>query len=237
MTRSRPVRHRVPASVVDVVRLPEPFVRITLMLGGAEGVRFDGPTRWVKLFVVDPDTGAQVGRAYTVRRQRSAEIELDIVLHGNGPVARWAESPLLGEVVTVAGPRGGFTHPKPGTPYLLAGDESAAPAIASILESLPVGHGKVTVVLEGGEHLLPSTDPTMTSVCSLRRSEGMKKGTLITPALRALPKPSAGSVIWVAGEGGAVKQARTLFLDEWGLDRDEFSTKGYWKYGEPDHRD
>jgi NADPH-dependent ferric siderophore reductase len=234
---ARAVRHRVPASVVDVVRLSETFVRITLVLGGAGGVRFDGPTRWVKLFVTDPDTGAQAGRAYTVRQQRFAEIDLDIVLHGGGPVARWAESPLLGEVVTVAGPRGGFTHPAPGAAYLLAGDESAAPAIASILGSLPDGHGRVTAVLEGGADALPPVDPMRTSVCSLQRSAGTRKGSLLTPALRALPRPSAGSVIWVAGEAGAVHEARRLFLDEWGLDRGAFSAKGYWKYGEADHRE
>ncbi|MEV6873115.1 siderophore-interacting protein [Amycolatopsis sp. NPDC051128] len=234
---TRPVRHRVPASVVDVVRLSETFVRITLVLGGAHGVRFDDPAGWVKLFVTDPDTGAQVGRAYTVRQQRFAEIDLDIVLHGNGPVARWAEAPLLGEVVTVAGPRGGFTHPEPGPAYLLAGDESAAPAIASILGSLPEGHGRVTAILEGGEHELPPVDPARTSVCSLRRRAGTKKGALLAPALRALPKPSANSVIWVAGEAGAVHEARRLFLGEWGLERGEFTAKGYWKYGEADHRE
>ena len=90
-------------------------------------------------------------RTYTVREWRDAERELivDMVLHTSeasdgGPASNWATAAEIGSRLHVIGPardvprgRGGIEF-DPGTArhLLLAGDETAVPAIASILESL-----------------------------------------------------------------------------------------------------
>lgn len=89
-------------------------------------------------------------RTYTVRATRPArrEIDIDFVLHGDaGPASAWAARAVTGDEAWVVGPDGRSPEsgvgiewrPGSATHVLLAGDETAAPAITSILESLPEG--------------------------------------------------------------------------------------------------
>jgi NADPH-dependent ferric siderophore reductase len=98
-------------------------------------------------------------RTYTVRAVRSdpVEVDVDFVLHGaTGPASAWAEEARLGDEVVLVGPNalfegptGGFEwHPPAGASSLLiAGDETAVPAICAIVESLPEGQ-RACVLLE-----------------------------------------------------------------------------------------
>ncbi|MCD4524323.1 siderophore-interacting protein [Nocardioides sp. cx-173] len=90
-------------------------------------------------------------RTYTVRDVRGSGVDtrlvVDIVLHiGDGPVgpgAAWAEEVSVGDRVVMMAPRRGSAFGGiefvPGTAdrLLLAGDETAVPAVASILADLP----------------------------------------------------------------------------------------------------
>jgi NADPH-dependent ferric siderophore reductase len=86
-------------------------------------------------------------RVYTVRavRQAQRELDVDFVVHGDGPAARWLASAASGDELIVIGPdalsensRLGIDwHPGEATTLLLVGDETAAPAIAGILSALP----------------------------------------------------------------------------------------------------
>ena len=89
-------------------------------------------------------------RTYTVRAVRAAvgEVDVDFVVHGDaGPAARWILAAREGDEVIIVGPDalsidshvGIDWRPGDATTVLLAGDETAAPAICSILESLPAG--------------------------------------------------------------------------------------------------
>ncbi len=86
-------------------------------------------------------------RTYTVRRIDPVARELDIdfvVHHDAGPAGTWADRVQAGESVLIVGPderspysRTGIDwHPGGARRLLLAGDETAAPAICAILESL-----------------------------------------------------------------------------------------------------
>ncbi|MCW2696159.1 MAG: Siderophore-interacting protein, partial [Modestobacter sp.] len=72
-------------------------------------------------------------RRYTCRRQDPAagEIDVDFVLHGDGPAATWAAAAAPGDVLGVAtsAPLGDA----PAGWLLLVGDETALPAIGRIL--------------------------------------------------------------------------------------------------------
>lgn len=88
-------------------------------------------------------------RTYTTRavRPERSEVDVDVVLHGDsGPASRWANrvqvgAPLvlIGPNALADGPHGGveFRVPTDHRPVLLAGDETAVPAILRILEQLP----------------------------------------------------------------------------------------------------
>ncbi|MFT4283720.1 MAG: siderophore-interacting protein [Protaetiibacter sp.] len=96
-------------------------------------------------------------RTYTIRGFEGEELLVDFALHGpEGPAVRWAIDAALGDELLVLGPHaahpgpyGGidFVPPARSDHHLLAGDETAAPAIARILEQLPQD-ARGTVVVE-----------------------------------------------------------------------------------------
>lgn len=106
-------------------------------------------TRWREL----PEERRNPFRTYTIRavRPERRELDVDMVVHeaatGDGPAVRWLRRAELGDRLVVVGPDARAADPtvgldwRPGTArhLLLAGDETAAPAICSIVESLPSG--------------------------------------------------------------------------------------------------
>ena len=65
------------------------------------------------------------------------ELDVEIVLHGAGPLSTWAASARPGAHLAVAGTGRGYTVDPDGLDVLLAGDESAVPAIGVLLGALP----------------------------------------------------------------------------------------------------
>lgn len=98
-------------------------------------------------------------RTYTTRHVRNdvGEVDIDMVAHEvQGPASAWIASAEIGDEVLVVAPTTAhqgvsygidFVPPAHADQILLAGDETAAPAIAVILEQLP-RHACGTVVLE-----------------------------------------------------------------------------------------
>lgn len=139
-------------------------------------------------------------RTYTVRALRSEprEVDVDFVLHGaTGPASAWAETAAVGDEVVLIGanarfpgPTGGFEwHPPVDASCLLiAGDETAVPAICSIVESLPAGR-RARVLLEVPEagDVLNLAAPAGVEVTWLPRSTGAgapaARGALLTTAV------------------------------------------------------
>jgi NADPH-dependent ferric siderophore reductase len=98
-------------------------------------------------------------RTYTVRavRPEIGEVDVDFVLHGaTGPASAWAETASVGDQIVLIGPNGRFPGPTGGFEWhppmdasclLVAGDETAVPAICAIVETLPAGR-RARVLLE-----------------------------------------------------------------------------------------
>lgn len=122
---------------------------------------FDAPDGMVSLYrstvaLPQPPTW----RTYTVRRIDPAGTELlvDLVLHGTtSPSARWLRAAEVGDELVVVGPDERSAQSRSGIEWapggagriLLAGDETALPALAGIAESGTVrGDAEVCVVVE-----------------------------------------------------------------------------------------
>jgi NADPH-dependent ferric siderophore reductase len=111
--------------------------------------------RWRAL----PDARRNPMRSYTVRAARplDREVDVDFVLHGpTGPASAWAEQAAPGNGVVLIGPNARFAGHPGGVEWrppagardlLLAGDETAVPALSAIAEALPRGTG-ARVLLE-----------------------------------------------------------------------------------------
>jgi NADPH-dependent ferric siderophore reductase len=139
--------------------------RIKVILPGPAGSLADMPSgddwydRWRDL----PDDRRPVLRTFTVRAARPgrSEVDVDFVLHcvddGHaGPASRWAAAARPGDEAILLGPdrpgRGRawgceWAPPPHARRLLLAGDETAVPAVSAVLEGLPDGAG-ATALLE-----------------------------------------------------------------------------------------
>ncbi|MGW6913801.1 siderophore-interacting protein [Kitasatospora sp. NPDC054939] len=231
-------------TVTAVAPLTSALVRLTLGGPTLDRLEIQHPTQWVKLAIPD---GTK--RAYTVRHHRPGqqEVDLDVVLHGNGPAARWAATARPGDPAQLIGPRGSLRPLDDGRPLLLAADESALPAALTVLEALPPGIPVTawfeiadpadTLPLPPGRSAVwlprttaePRTAPTARTPAS-----GRPKAALLVEALRAAELPPGPA--WLAGEAGAVTTIRRHLLDDRGFAREDVQAKGYWKLGEADHK-
>jgi NADPH-dependent ferric siderophore reductase len=102
-------------------------------------------------------------RTITVRNVDAAahQIALDIVTHGEHGVAGvWAATAQPGQVMYLMGPGGAYTPDPAADWHLLAGDESALPAIATALEALPANAiGKAFIEVAGPDDIISLTAP------------------------------------------------------------------------------
>ncbi|MCV2491613.1 siderophore-interacting protein [Geodermatophilus sp. YIM 151500] len=126
----------------------------------ARGLR-DCPTGadWYAEWRALPEGHRNPMRTYTVRAARplEREVDVDFVLHGaTGPASTWAGRAAPGDEAVLVGPNARFAEPTGGVEWrppadarqlLLAGDETAVPAVCAIAESLPAGTA-ARVVLE-----------------------------------------------------------------------------------------
>ncbi|MFD0349874.1 siderophore-interacting protein [Kitasatospora aburaviensis] len=144
-------------------------------------------------------------------------MDIDVVLHGNGPAARWAARTRPGEPVRLAGPRGRRPTFDGAAHILLAADESALPAAFTILEQLPPGI-RVSAYFEVSEpaDTLPVDTAAELTTTWLPRSGAHPKGELLADTVRAVDVPD-GTHAWLAGEAGSVAAVRRHLLTDWAL--------------------
>jgi NADPH-dependent ferric siderophore reductase len=155
-------------------------------------------------------------RTYTVRAARPLECEVDVdfVLHGpTGPASAWAERAEAGDEVVLFGPNARFPGPTGGVAWLppagarsllLAGDETAVPAISAIAEALPYGTAaRVLLEVPTEDDVLDLEVPADVRLTWLPRRCGSTTrplGTLLTAAVCAAADEIGGSAIGADGD-------------------------------------
>jgi len=120
---------------------------------------------WYPQWLAAPGDQRPLLRTYTVRGARPClgEVDVDFVLHGAspgdhapaGPASRWAMTARAGDQLVVVGPDrpgtgrawGREWAPPEGGRLLLAGDETAVPAVCAVLEALEPEAARRTVAL------------------------------------------------------------------------------------------
>ncbi len=227
--------------VAEQIALVTPHMkRITVDGTCLPTFRHSLPAQWLKVFV----PGATSGRAYTVRRfdAASGKLDLDFVLHGdNGQVSAWAARAEPGDTFKISGthPRSGFAIEPASARYLLLGDETALPAIGGILESLSA-HARVDAFVElacSSEEQVIESAATVNLTWLHRNTATRGTSSALEMAARTIQRPAEDTVIWIAAESSVVQGLRKLALSDWGIDPSQLHAAGYWKRGEPNHRD
>ncbi|GAA4488214.1 siderophore-interacting protein [Actinoallomurus oryzae] len=211
------------------VFLPHPHQETPVVPTGDD----DWYARWRAM---DPDVRA-VMRTYTVSGQRREPEEFDVefALHGDGgPASRWAASARPGDRVAVLGPttedNGGVDfRPPPDTGWvLLAGDETALPALTGILDWLPPGtRARAWIEVPHAEDIRRLPTEADAEITWLVRGQA---GSAVE-AIRAAALPAGVPYAWIAGEAGAVRTLRRHLVGERGFDRRAVTFTGYWRRG------
>ncbi|TWD16095.1 siderophore-interacting protein [Marihabitans asiaticum] len=179
----------------------------------------------------------EVTRTYTIRSfdRVTQEMAIDFVVHGDAGLAGpWAARAQPGEEISFRGPGGAWAPDPSADVHLLAGDESAVPAIAAAMEQLPVG-ARAEVVIEvadaGGELDLPGCPGAR--ITWVRRDEtGLGYGHALAAAVRDLEWPRGRVAAFAHGNADMVKDLRRYLFVERGLPRDQVSISGYWRTGQ-----
>ncbi|MGY0500350.1 siderophore-interacting protein [Nocardia sp. FBN12] len=249
-TGSRPRLVTYRAIVTRVRHVGPQFVRVTL--GGPEMRNYEtGETAArVKVFVpTDPDADpvaptlppssfefpagadAPVARTYTVRAHRpeSGEIDIDFVVHPNGPGGRWAAGARVGDVITISH---GVGQSLPGgiRDLLLVGDPSSLPAIMTILHSAdPSIARRVLLLADGPSDVLPLEPAARDCGRWLYPNGASNAGTALADAVRGELSARHPDYVWVAGEATTLIQVRRVLRDDGAYTKATSKIAGYWR--------
>jgi NADPH-dependent ferric siderophore reductase len=251
--RARPARPQAVLSVLHRERISPHTVRITAGGPGFGALRMNEFTdKYAKIIFADPglgltppyDLGAlreslpparlPVTRTYTLRRadEQRQQVTIDFVVHGDeGIAAPWAARAEPGDTLTLSGASGAYL-PDPGRDWhLLAGDESALPAICSALDALP-GDARGIAYLETSDpgEYLDATVPSGMEVSWLHRPQPGSRPHLLADALLAGSWLSGRVDVFAHGERESMKAVRAALKVRLG-DGDRLSLSGYWASG------
>jgi NADPH-dependent ferric siderophore reductase len=184
-----------------------------------------------------PSATRPVLRNYTVRELRAdaRELDVDFVVHGDeGPASRWAQRAQPGETVALLDQGRGYDHAPDTDFHLLAGDETALPAILGILRDLPRSAAGLAIIeVPSLEDAQAVDGPEGFEVRWLARESHATPGRLALDAVLAFtPSSPATLSAYVCGEHELPTQARR-YLVAAGVPRARITFVGYWRAGKP----
>lgn len=243
------VMHEIKRRKLEVLRVVDLTPRMRrITVGGPELAGFIslGSDDHVKLFFpqneqeltalesLELGAGKKTGamppmRDYTPRRYDldALELDIDFVLHGDGPAATWAAQAKPGQFLHIGGPRGSMVVPDIFDSYLLIGDETALPAIARRLEELP-GNRRALVVVEVENALeeQPLKSAAAVEVIWVHRDNSEQD---LLKTVEGLTIPPGQLYAWVATESTLSRKVRRVLLDTHGLNDEFVKAAGYWR--------
>ncbi|MBW8759638.1 MAG: siderophore-interacting protein [Burkholderiales bacterium] len=231
LRRVERVRHelkRRELTVQAVETLTPHFRRITLTddsLSDFVSASFDDH---IKVFLGD------ARRDFTPRSFDNAarELVIEFALHGDGPAAEWAARAAPGDTLAIGGPKGSLIVPLDYDWHLLAGDETAFPAVARRLEELPAG-AKATVVLKAAD----AADRRAFASAADVGLTWVSTDDELLDAVRALSLPEGDGYAWCAGEAACMAALRRELVEVKGHPGEAIRAAAYWKRGAQGHHE
>ncbi|MFI5591865.1 siderophore-interacting protein [Amycolatopsis sp. NPDC051758] len=183
--------------------------------------------RWYQAYLAIPEDERPVMRSYTVRGRDGETIDVDFVLHSDaasdGPATSWARRAAPGDVLGRYGPDAAYRRPVPkADTVLLAGDETALPAITTLLSEVDNAVVFLEVPDAAEEQPLPG------NIRWLHR-DGAEHGAKLLAAVRGAKFRDGSVAAWIAGEAGMVRALRRHLMGERGFGKGDIEFSGYWR--------
>jgi NADPH-dependent ferric siderophore reductase len=223
-----------PLTVSTATSITDDYRRVTFAGPGLERLSFR-PGQDLMIRIPGPDEGT-TNRRYTIRAAdpKAATVTVDMVVHGDGPGARWAAAATPGDSLDAIGPRGRVVVDETAEWHLFIGDETALPGISIMAESLAPGLPGVMVVelperVDGHDPRLTGHQDIAITWIERGSADPGHPGRLVAAAEKASLPPGRGHA-YVAGEMKVVR-AVAAALAARGLDRSAVDAKAYWRRG------
>ncbi len=191
-----------------------------------------------------PAASQPVIRTLTVRRADEAarEIAIDVVVHGeHGAAGLWAGTAEPGQPVYLMGPSGAYAPDPAADWHLLAGDETALPAISVALEALPANAiGQTFIEIAGPADEIRLTAPDGVEINWIYRggradliSENRAGDHApLVEAVKSAPWLPGQVHAFIHGEAQAVMHnIRPYIRKDREVDAKWASISGYWRRG------
>lgn len=184
--------------------------------------------------LIVPKDPRPLSRAYTVRRWDggNGELDIDVVKHGVGTGTTWAHRTQPGDRLHLSGPSTSKGFPIGADWLLVAGDDTALPAIGRLLDELP-SDARAQVFIEVAEEAhrqdlraVPGVEVTWL----VRDGAPAGSGSLLTDAVRGAAWWSGQAFAWLAGEHTAVRALRRHLVEDRGMAKEDVDFAGYWRH-------
>ncbi|WP_017480069.1 MULTISPECIES: siderophore-interacting protein [unclassified Pseudomonas] len=197
-------------------------IKLLFPQNAAEQAALDSPD-----FNLRGDGPQPAMRDYTPRRYDLdiGELDIDFVLHGDGPASTWAEQAKVGQHLHIGGPRGSMIVPDIFDSYLLIGDETAIPAIARRLDELPAGR-KVLAVIEIAN---TAEQQPLHSAAEVEVIWVVRGQDDLLETVQNLTLPGGSLYSFVATESKLSRQVRRVLLDTHNINEAFLKAVGYWQ--------
>ncbi len=209
------------------VAQPAASLRLLLPTPGTPGLVM--PTWDGNLFLL-PDGERATIRTFTPQLSDPAnELSVDVVIHEAGAASNWVQHAQVDDPAAISGPGRGYAIDPAATGFVIAGDETAIPAIGQLLTAFP--HDRQVRVIIEVRHLearISLSDHPSASVDWLELPSGAAPGASLVEALSTV-ETEPDTRIWVAGEAGAMQRIRQHLFEERDLPRAAATVRGYWK--------
>lgn len=232
------------------VRLTPGMVRVVLGGDGLRNYSSSGiPDEFVRLYFPDAETGliahpdlpesispaGAAGRChsevYTIRAfcPVTGEFVIDFVVHEGGKASEWAQNAQPGDPLVLTGPHGMYLPPSRGGRQLALCDATGLPALARIVETLPVATDFLAIVeIADPSHRYELRSPGKLETVWLEGSGNGVSPSRLAAALQTLPQDRLPDYVWMAGEQKAARAVRRHLRRQWRLPPERYAVVGYW---------
>jgi NADPH-dependent ferric siderophore reductase len=174
-----------------------------------------------------------VRRRYTIRHFDRAHrhVDLDFVMHGDGPGMRWAQAARPGDSIEVVGPRGKITLVRDAPWHLFAGDATAVPGALAMMEAIPGDVPAVAFLQVDGREERQSVDGGRGQQITWHYEQPALNGDAgLVAAVASAGLPQGRGHAYLAGEVALVTALKAALMSR-GWAADDISAKAYWNRG------
>jgi NADPH-dependent ferric siderophore reductase len=212
------------------VELPAASVRLLLPMPGTTELVIPS---WTGNEFLMPDGRRPTLRTLTPLRidTEALELDVDVVVHDGGLLSGWAEAAEAGDPAAISGPGRGYTVDPDAPGFLLAGDETAIPAISQLIATVPPATPvQVHIEIAHPDARLALPDRPNATVDWHELPSGARSGDALVEAVRAAALVP-GARVWAAGEAASMQAIRRHLFEDRALPRALATVRGYWKQG------